>query len=691
MRQASNSVASRPPAIDLKLRLALRVAALAAICFIAVAAYALFDSDRVAKAKASRIAEIVARDLSLQQSQAQWLSVSINATPDLQGIAALMEPGLCIAYRDNAGAFRQGVCSGALADDIAAPEIFAVLYRAIFRPGEPISMPVLVAGSARGMAVATFDPATQIGQSWREASRLLSIMAFALAGLCVAVYAALARALRPTRAIGAGLNQLAANDLSARLPRFDLAELSVISGVFNTLAERLQTTLAERNALTRKLIEVQDEERRHLARELHDEFGQSLSAIAAQAAAAAHTAERECPPLYEECRGISRTTAHMMETLRGALVRLRPPDVEELGLTLSLESLVASWNGFEKGRTRFEIAVIGEADDLPPGVSASLYRIAQEAITNAAKHAHARRVQLASRGRRRRHRPDRRGRRRSGRRQPHAESRHGTARHAGARGFARRDLAIRAAGGGRRPACRAHSHHAGGALDMAALDLADTAGRTRVMLADDHAIVREGYRSLLQKQDRLQVVAEADNGADAYRVYKEARPDLVIMDLSMPGIGGVEAIRRIRQWDKSARILVFTMHQSAAYAIQAIKAGARGFVTKSNPPEALLRAITEVMAGRIALSPDIDHELAINRLADEPSAIDALSPREFEILRMLLAEKSVDEIANTLHISVKTAANTRYQIRAKLGVGSDIELVRLALRQRIIAAEDIGS
>ena len=383
-----------PPAIDLKLRLALRVAALAAVCFIAVAAYALFDSDRVAKAKASRIAEIVARDLSLQQSQAQWLSVSINATPDLQGIAALMEPGLCIAYRDNAGAFRQGVCSGAPADEMAAPEIFASLYRAIFRPGEPVSMPVLVAGSARGVAVATFDPATQIGQSWREASRLLSIMAFALAGLCVAVYAALARALRPTRAIGAGLRQLAANDLSARLPRFDLAELSAISGVFNTLAERLQTTLAERNALTRKLIEVQDEERRHLARELHDEFGQSLSAIAAQAAAAAHTAERECPPLYEECRGISRTTAHMMETLRGALVRLRPPDVEELGLTLSLESLVASWNGFEKGRTRFEIAVIGEADDLPPGVSASLYRIAQEAITNAAKHAHARCVQL---------------------------------------------------------------------------------------------------------------------------------------------------------------------------------------------------------------------------------------------------------------------------------------------------------
>ena len=189
----------------------------------------------------------------------------------------------------------------------------------------------------------------QIGQSWREASRLLSIMAFALAGLCLAVYAALARALRPTRVIRSGLKQLAANDLSARLPSFDLAELSAISDVFNTLAQKLEAALAERNALTRKLIAVQDEERRHLARELHDEFGQSLTAIAAQAAAAAHTAEREYPPLLGDCRGISRMTAGLMGTLRGALVRLRPPDIEELGLTLSLESLVASGSGHQCG------------------------------------------------------------------------------------------------------------------------------------------------------------------------------------------------------------------------------------------------------------------------------------------------------------------------------------------------------
>ena len=253
MQQAPNSAAGPARAIDLKLRLALRVAALAAICFLAVAAYALFDSDRAAKAKASRIAAIVAKDISLQQSEVQWYSLSPDSAPDLQRVAApLMEPGLCVAYRDKAGDFRQGICSGALADEIAAPASFAALYRAIFHPGEPISMPLLVEGRPQGVAVATVDPATQIGQSWHEASRLLSIMAFALAGLCLAVYAALGRALRPTHVIHAGLKQLAANDLSARLPSFDLAELSAISDVFNTLAQKLEAALAERNALTRK-------------------------------------------------------------------------------------------------------------------------------------------------------------------------------------------------------------------------------------------------------------------------------------------------------------------------------------------------------------------------------------------------------------------------------------------------------
>lgn len=215
------------------------------------------------------------------------------------------------------------------------------------------------------------------------------------------------------------------------------------------------------------------------------------------------------------------------------------------------------------------------------------------------------------------------------------------------------------------------------------------AGRT-IMLVDDHAVVREGYRSVLQKQAGLRVVAEAPDGAEAYRLFKDVRPDLVIMDLAMPGIGGIEAIRRIRQLDKRARILVFTMHQNAAFAVQAIRAGARGYVTKTSPPEALLQAVRDVIAGRIAVSPDIDHELALSHLGGETIAADVLTAREFEVMRMLLSEMTTEEIADTLHISPKTVANLHCLIKDKLGVGSDIELVRLALRQGILTQIDLG-
>ncbi|WP_407152407.1 response regulator [Bradyrhizobium sp. ORS 86] len=210
------------------------------------------------------------------------------------------------------------------------------------------------------------------------------------------------------------------------------------------------------------------------------------------------------------------------------------------------------------------------------------------------------------------------------------------------------------------------------------------------MLVDDHAVVREGYRAVLQKQPGLRVVAEAADGVEAYRLFKEIKPDLVIMDLAMPGIGGIEAIRRIRQWDRNAQVLVFTMHQNAAFAVQAIRAGARGYVTKTSPPETLVQAAMDVLSGRIAISPDIEHELALSKLAGEVVAADVLSPREFEVLRMLLAERTSDEIADTLHISPKTVANLHYLIKTKLGVGSDIELVRLALRQGILSQRDWG-
>jgi len=205
-----------------------------------------------------------------------------------------------------------------------------------------------------------------------------------------------------------------------------------------------------------------------------------------------------------------------------------------------------------------------------------------------------------------------------------------------------------------------------------------------ILLVDDHAIVREGYRALLAKQPGLQVVAEAGDGAEAYRLFKEFLPDLLITDISLPGSSGLELIARIKQRRADAKILVFSMHQNPGFAVQAMRAGALGYVTKSSPPEDLLRAIREVHAGRYTLSADIAQALALEKLGSERIALETLTVREFEILRLLVDGRSSDEIALTLNISPKTVGNCHYLIKRKLGVTSDIELTRLAIKLNVL-------
>jgi signal transduction histidine kinase len=383
------------PKGDLKYRLTLRVIAVSAICLAAASTYFVLDTDRSMRGRIDAIADVTAKTLELQQNKISWISNPRNEFPDLPLIAAsVMAPGLCIAYRANNGDIVQRYCGGPQSVISDPPQAFASVYRKLFDPGREAVRPVLFRGAKIGEAIASIDSATLTIEAWHETGRLIAVLAITLPLLSGLVYAALARALRPTRAIRAGLERIAANDLSVRLPPFDLAELSAIRDVFNHLAESLDRALSERNELTRKLIALQDDERRHLARELHDEFGQSLAAIRALAASAQQTAAQDCPELLPECDSIARTATEMMETLRGALLRLRPPDVDELGLAASLEGLISGWNRRSRGQTRFEIATSDCFENLPEELRANLYRVAQEATTNAAKHAGATRVSL---------------------------------------------------------------------------------------------------------------------------------------------------------------------------------------------------------------------------------------------------------------------------------------------------------
>jgi DNA-binding NarL/FixJ family response regulator len=206
----------------------------------------------------------------------------------------------------------------------------------------------------------------------------------------------------------------------------------------------------------------------------------------------------------------------------------------------------------------------------------------------------------------------------------------------------------------------------------------------RIMLVDDHAIVRSGFRRLLEQQPDFQVVAEAADAERAYALFVEQRPDVVVMDLSMPGVSGLDTIRRIVSRQPTAQILVFSMHEDAAVAERALQLGARGYVTKSNAPEVLASAVAAVASGKIALSPDMAKSLASLRSGGEENPLSLLSAREFEIFRLLVGGRAAADIAKLLNLSGKTVANYHTVIRQKLGITNDVELVLLAQRQNII-------
>ncbi len=211
-------------------------------------------------------------------------------------------------------------------------------------------------------------------------------------------------------------------------------------------------------------------------------------------------------------------------------------------------------------------------------------------------------------------------------------------------------------------------------------------GPIKVLLVDDHAVVRAGYRTLLESASDLKVIGEADSGDAACRQYAELAPDVVVMDLSLPGIGGLEAIRRIIIRDPSARILVFTMHEDTVFVEQALQAGARGYMPKSSEPEVLVKAVRQIARGRVHIDGDLAQQLAFQKTRGCSSPFSSLSTREFEIFCLLAEGHNINEIAERLSLSYKTVANYSTQVKSKLKVSTIAELTRLAIRHGLVEA-----
>jgi two-component system invasion response regulator UvrY len=209
-------------------------------------------------------------------------------------------------------------------------------------------------------------------------------------------------------------------------------------------------------------------------------------------------------------------------------------------------------------------------------------------------------------------------------------------------------------------------------------------GLTRILLSDDHEVVRAGYRRLLESTQHIEVIAEAASGEAAYSRYCELQPDVVVMDLTMPGMGGLESSRRILAHDSSARILVFSVHENEIMLKRALDMGVLGYISKRSASQVMVEAVRKVAAGEMYIGQEMVPYLVKHKQSAESELIAGLSPREFEVLRLLAESKSVNDIAALLNLSPKTVGHHVTSVKNKLGISNIAGLTRLAIRLGVI-------
>jgi len=207
-----------------------------------------------------------------------------------------------------------------------------------------------------------------------------------------------------------------------------------------------------------------------------------------------------------------------------------------------------------------------------------------------------------------------------------------------------------------------------------------------VLLVDDHAVVRTGYKTYLSLSNDIETIYEADCGESACQIYKQTPTDIVILDMSMPGIGGFETIRRLIAYDPDCRILVFSIHDELVYVARAIKAGAKGYIIKNSEPDILTLAVTTIIKGGSFVAPELAQKLAMSHIQgeDESHQLKQLSPREFDVFCLLANGNTAHQAAEQLCLSYKTVCNYSTTIKDKLGVKSLAEMALIANRQGVI-------
>jgi signal transduction histidine kinase len=380
--------------MNLKLTLILRIVGAAALCLLGVGAYIVWQSERDLEHNMASTGDFAARQLERQLWHIAMGLERPESFPEWQP-SPVLEPaaGLCVGFTSEDGRAGKSVCTGWSGARSDTPAWFALLHERAFGASRELVRPIRYRNTPKGKITVTSNGDMAAAQAWRDVRGLIGLQLASVLAVCALIYGSVRRALQPADAIMTAFAGLERGDLSVRLPLFQLAEFRRIGEGFNSLVAHLQGSIQERNHLTTRLFQVQEEERRALARDLHDEFGQCLAGISALTASINETARRDRPDLLREGEAIARTCEHMMGMLRETLVRLRPPEIE-LGLTDSLQSLVTGWNDRLSGKTRFTLEAAGDVDGLPGVVAVNIFRIVQECLTNASRHAGAAEVRV---------------------------------------------------------------------------------------------------------------------------------------------------------------------------------------------------------------------------------------------------------------------------------------------------------
>ena len=208
--------------------------------------------------------------------------------------------------------------------------------------------------------------------------------------------------------------------------------------------------------------------------------------------------------------------------------------------------------------------------------------------------------------------------------------------------------------------------------------------KINILLVDDHSVVRMGFKMLIENESDMAVISEAESGEQGITAFKEHKPNVIIMDITMPGMGGLDAIERIIAFDKKAKILVLSAHEDSVHPKRALSAGALGYLTKRSAAEELIKAIRSVNSGKKYLEPNIAQQMAITQLSGENNPVEVLSDREFEVFIALAKGKNTNEIADTMCLSPRTVGTHLYNIKQKLNANNSAEIALIAIRSGLL-------